>query len=84
MKKNIAIAVLALLCIAFFFYGLIQNLEAKKQAKIAFELAKKVREHQAQAEENFRRADELFQRTRKMADEAIAREAEAKKLKTKK
>jgi predicted Holliday junction resolvase-like endonuclease len=84
MKKNIAIAVLALLCIAFFFYGLIQHIEAKKQAETAFELAKKVREHQATAEENFRRAEELFQRTRKMADEAIAREAEAQKLRTKK
>lgn len=41
MKKNIAIAVLSLLCIGFFFYGLIQKIEkralelAQEQAAIA-------------------------------------------------
>jgi predicted Holliday junction resolvase-like endonuclease len=84
MKKNIVIAVLALLCIAFFVYGLIQNIEAKKQTKIAFELAKKVREHQERDAKNAKWAEELLQKTQKMADEAIAREAEAQKLRTKK
>lgn len=83
MKKNIAIGVLALLCIGFFFYGLIQKMKAEQQAEIAFELAKKVREYQERDAKNAKWAEELLQRTQKMADEAIAREAESQKLRAK-
>ncbi|MFM7428590.1 MAG: hypothetical protein ACKO1F_01690 [Flammeovirgaceae bacterium] len=35
MSKNIVIVILAILCVGFFFYGLIQNIEAKKQTELA-------------------------------------------------
>ena len=73
MKKNIAIAVLALLCIAFFFYGLIQNLEAKKQAEIAIEQTKVAAECRNQAEMEMKRAQEAHKLAQMMAEEATLR-----------
>lgn len=35
MSKNFVIVILAILCVGFFFYGLIQNIEAKKQTELA-------------------------------------------------
>jgi acetyl-CoA carboxylase carboxyltransferase component len=76
MKKNIAIALLSLLCIGSFVYGLIQKIEAQKQAEIAIIEAKKAVECQARTEQAAKRAQELFNQTRKMVDEEIARQQE--------
>ncbi|MFM7431188.1 MAG: hypothetical protein ACKO1F_14995 [Flammeovirgaceae bacterium] len=39
MKKNIAIAALALLAFAFFCYGIVQNMEARRNADLLIRMA---------------------------------------------
>lgn len=84
MKKNIAIAVLALLCIAFFFYGLIQKLEAKKQAEIAIEQTKAATECRNQAKMEMKRAQEALQLAQMIAEEARYRAEKLENEKRKK
>ncbi len=73
MKKNIIIAVLSFLCVTFFLYGLIQNLEAKKQAEIAIEQTKAAAECRNQAEIEMKRAQEAHKLAQMMAKEATLR-----------
>lgn len=79
MKKNIAIAVLSLLCIGFFFYGLIQKIEAEKQAQIAIEQTKLSQECKEQAEEQFRAAKRALELAQEQAAIATLRAIEAGK-----
>lgn len=79
MKKNIAIAVLSLLCIGFFFYGLIQKIEAEKQAKMTLEQAKVAQECAQQAEQQMKIAQMEAQRAFKLFEEAQLRAEKAQK-----
>jgi uncharacterized protein HemX len=51
MSKNFVIVILAILCVGFFFYGLIQNIEAKKQTELAHAQTKIALECSQQAQQ---------------------------------
>lgn len=84
MKKNIAIAVLSVLCIGFFFYGLIRKIEAEKQAEIAAEQMKVARECAQQAEQQMKIAKMEAQRAFRLFEEAQLRAEKAEEEKQRK
>lgn len=98
MSKNIVIVILAILCVGLFFYGLIQKIEAEKQAelaiaqtKIAMECASMMQQKDKELtnrneqlmhalneariardreQENLKKANELYEKTVKKAEQS--------------